>query len=377
MVTVNFGGSYQPVINPYLKFIEHRIQTPISYTDPNEVYHHFLYDRYVRPSAGWSGKYCLKDFLDFYNDIIITLNMRNDSGSKSSWLLRPIEEFVNVAKTFTRLKKDFPNKNIAFNFGNETFYRYGMNANQILPYIIAIKPIINNAGFKLGGVGDEFITLDQREGIVKLKPYLDFISIHFLYTPLSEIEYIYNLVGKLCVLETGTQTKDYRNLSGYNYIKYLLDGYIANYEKVSHVAFIYCDSNYQGDASYVMRLWNSNYSNIIGITKTWELYQNYIERYGEKMEYNRLPELQAIVDALGIGTTPYQWALPWLSMFYAGEKDPSVSVKHADLDALFEKCARSGLLHLPAGLVLPCIKYKIDGTWNSGWEKIAKSNPKE
>ena len=379
---LKFGVSYctQPNV-PELNFMEVRQQQPISYINLDEVYHHLLYDKYIRPTAGFIGKYCLIDYINAAKknnqELIITLNFRNDSGDKRTWSLRPIEEYVRVAQVCHRLKEfKVP---ILFNIGNETFYRYRLKWQQILPYIKAIKPILNDTGFKLGGVGDEFITFDQHEGTIKLKEYLDFVTIHFLYTPLAEIENIYSWLGKLCVLETGAQTKDYRNATGYLYIKYLLDGYVANSFKVSHVAFIYVDSNYWGDANYIMRMWDSKYEQILHSTITWDLYKQYIEKWGEKrMEYRRPPGLQAVYDIFG-WNFPYHFLLPNLPIL--GEKDPNNAIKWADVDAIKE-IELKGLIVALKNLNLlppqfpnyPDIKY-IGDKWNSNWLDIAKKYP--
>ena len=99
----------------------------------------------------------------------------------------------------------------------------------------------------------------------------------------------------------------------------------------------------------------------------------------EMEEYLRPPELQALYDAFGF-KTPYNWQTP--NLYTAGIKNPTGLVTWADIDAMTETQLKGLISGLKKISVLPAdfpdypnIKYKADGTWNSAWQSVAKSNP--
>lgn len=125
---------------------------------------------------------------------------------------------------------------------------------------------------------------------------------------------------------------------------------------------------------------------IRGVTRSpfWVDYfeQEIIKRKIEEelMEYLRPIALQLTYDALG-WKTPYNAATPNLPV--AGTKDPAKLISWADFDAVLETIMKGLIKALKDSGALattfpdyPNIKYKADGTWNSGWQEIAKSNPK-
>lgn len=99
-----------------------------------------------------------------------------------------------------------------------------------------------------------------------------------------------------------------------------------------------------------------------------------------EMEYLRPEELQEIYTAFGI-KTPYHVNTP--NLFVVGEKSPAKTLTWADIDAMEETRMKALIIGLKKIGVLPTafpvypnIKYNGDGSYNSNWLDIAKSNPK-
>jgi hypothetical protein len=128
------------------------------------------------------------------------------------------------------------------------------------------------------------------------------------------------------------------------------------------------------------QIWNSGFTQIIeGCPDKYNDFIEYIKTEGDKVNYLRPDELQAVYDAFGI-KTPYRWQTP--NLYTAAQKNPSGLVTWADMDALTEtqmKAIISGMKKLgifPASFPdWPNIKYNADGSWNNNWPVYAKSKP--
>jgi hypothetical protein len=325
--------------------------------------------RYYRPEAGHTGKYCLRDFLENAKNgkywLCVTLNLRDDLGGKK-FAIRPINEYMDAARQVANLFKQYGILGF-INLWSEPVYRYKLSIPQANQYIDAVKNVIGD--IPLGAGGEETCYGDFQNAMI-YNPKVDIVTNHQLSSPAIKI----NTTKKVAILEMGTQNQDYRTVNTANYIYNLFKQYHDH--KTWWVGLVYVDSNYDGDINYTARHWKGNYDSIETITPTYFAWANAIKDFGDDMNYNRIPQLQTLLDALNIGNPPYQWDLPWLSLFVVGDKNPTQNIIMADLDAMFEKLMKSRLFKVPEGIVVPDIKYQADGSWNAGWQAITKSNPK-
>ncbi len=143
-------------------------------------------------------------------------------------------------------------------------------------------------------------------------------------------------------------------------------------------------NNYSKVLGY--RIYNHDYSVLETKQATLVEYYNdllnLVQREGFKMVYDAPEKLKALANYLGIKVGKYEPELPILTgtgfwQNAANHKRNEV-LKKADFDASMEQVLKLVLKLLNKGNDFDLnVYYKNDGSWNSNWESIAKSNPKE
>jgi len=133
------------------------------------------------------------------------------------------------------------------------------------------------------------------------------------------------------------------------------------------------------------RVWNNDYTATTRPLDYWTRWLEVIKQYKEEeaiMTYLRPIAQQLFYEAMGWDDKPYHENTPSLPI--VGRKDANAKLSWADYDAVTETILKGLVKALKDNLVLADdfpdpmnIKYKADGSWNSDWETIAKSNPDE
>ncbi len=143
------------------------------------------------------------------------------------------------------------------------------------------------------------------------------------------------------------------------------------------IVFMQRDLNHQHPYTWLCFIYNK-----VIRSPFWEDWKRIISEKEprEVIVYNRPKELQDFYNATGLKTS-YHESQPNLPI--VGRKNPSDSVRWADLDAVVENLFKGlfGALQKAGALPedfaqYPNIKYSGDGDYISNWSQYAKSNPK-
>lgn len=176
--------------------------------------------------------------------------------------------------------------------------------------------------------------------------------------------------------EGGSWFKEYQSAEGHAVnIKLLEECKKYDYKGC---AIVCVDINKETKKRYKLgyRIWENDYSKIIS-DDNWGKFEEVLKIYPKEEqqmpEYNVPGEIKVVADQLGNEVGKYSEELPILTgtgiwQNAIGHKKDDFLTK-GDFDATVEKILKITGIDIN-------VYYNPDGTWNPGWEAIAKSNPK-
>lgn len=345
---IGSGNTTRPP-DPRLAFAEVRIHQPILASwDFDQRYHHLLFDRYIRPQAGYTGVYCAKDFFEHMSKnnqfICLTLNLRDDLNQSRPYKfrVRPIEEYVAVAKVIPKAFKQFRLRGFV-NLWSEFWYRYilhgSLTKERAVEYIRAVKEVLAPHGILVGAPGEEYILQPEIEAIQYVARHapINILTFHSLASNNAGLDTLASFTDKpLADLESGSQTKDYRDSSGVKEIEKDIREHLPYAKRMLALGLYSVDSNSEEDKKFVMRMWSKDYQKLRWTTPTSNKFIQLVEKHSD-----RLPEVIKVPDWVPqdgrkINFDPALAVLTGLGLV-TGKHDPREQLKFIDWDWVVEK----------------------------------------
>ena len=228
---------------------------------------------------------------------------------------------------------------------------------------------LKDTNYKLAIGSNDFRQMDWLNQVcsnINMMEYVDYITTHYIWDRDWNLGVPKIIHGKQHIISECNFLKDFSRVMQ---VKDLAGVYYLYLGKTEKLTWSVCDYP-----------WTWKTSNPAGTPELGSSYYILKQLAREiEMNYKRPIDLQAVYDALGIDT-PYHVDTP--NLFVVGKKEPNKLLTWADVDAMEETRIKSLIKALKYCEALPIdfpdypnIKYNADGSWNSNWVNIAKSNP--